>query len=116
MICTATSSLIGQSEKEALAYVRPLSSNNPGRGACAALLHSDPEADGFADQLQHRAESESTRMKIILSPADVLPSLLFAPTPKVAQRVLEFFTTQSRIRAAALIVSQVSLVNLYLRS
>jgi hypothetical protein len=37
------------------------------------------------------AEPVSPRTDIILSPA---PASLFAPTPKAAQRVLEFFTTQ----------------------
>jgi len=38
--------------------VRSLSSNNSGRRACAALSHPDPKTDGFANQLQRRAESE----------------------------------------------------------
>jgi len=41
------------------------------------------------------AELVSPRMDITLSPAPaVLPASLFAPTPKAAQRSLEFFTTQ----------------------
>ena len=40
-------------------------------------------------------EPVSSRTEIILSPAPaVLPASLFAPTPKAAQRVLEFFATQ----------------------
>ena len=45
----------GRSIKRIIRYVRLLPSNNPGRRACAALSYTDPEADGFADQLPHRA-------------------------------------------------------------
>ena len=38
--------------------MRPLPSNNSGRRARAALSHPDPEANGFTDQLQRRAEPE----------------------------------------------------------
>jgi hypothetical protein len=49
---------------------------------------------GRADQAVY-AEPVSPRTDIILSPVpSVLPGSLFAPTPKAAQRVLEFFTTQ----------------------
>jgi hypothetical protein len=41
------------------------------------------------------AELVSPRTDIILSPARaVLPASLFAPTPKAALRVIEFFTAQ----------------------
>ena len=40
-------------------------------------------------------QESDTRTEIILSPApDLLPAPIFAPTPKAAKRVLEFFTAQ----------------------
>src|SRR6266403_607736 len=44
----------GRSIKRIITYVRPLSSNNPGRRARQALPHSDPKADRFTHQLQYR--------------------------------------------------------------
>src|SRR5260370_38349867 len=48
----------GRSIKRIITYVRPLSSNNPGRRARPDLPHSDPKADRFTHQLQHRAKSK----------------------------------------------------------
>src|ERR1700736_3063322 len=50
----------GRSIKRIITYVRPLSSNNPGRRARQALPHPDPKADRFTHQLQHRTESEGS--------------------------------------------------------
>src|SRR6266404_720745 len=50
----------GRSIKRIIRYVRPLSSNNPGRRARQALPHSDPKADRFTLQLQHCTESEGS--------------------------------------------------------
>src|SRR6266550_3783775 len=51
---TALAFHFGSQSKRIITYVRPLSSDNPGRRARQALPHSDPKADRFTHQLQYR--------------------------------------------------------------
>ena len=77
-----------------LLYVRPLPSNNSGRRACAALSHPDSKADGFADQLQYRAESEDTDHSLQSGNRAALDALqwglipYWAKGPKIAYRTI----------------------------
>src|SRR6516162_10563128 len=80
-------------------------SNHPGRRARATLPHSDPEPDGFAGQLQHRAESKASDDPIQSANATAFARRLavginsiWAKDPNIAYRTIKCASSRPSIK------------------